>query len=52
MTARTTRVLHNIGQTEAIPGLSQLTGDVNSIAEEANRIGVQKVFTKPLLFLS
>jgi hypothetical protein len=43
MTTRATRALHNVGATEAIPGLSGLTGNVNAIAEEANRIGVQKV---------
>jgi len=41
--SRTTRALHNLSHTEAIPGISELTGNVNSIAEEANRIGVQKV---------
>lgn len=41
--ARPTRALHNIGATEALPGLSQLTGNVNAIAEEASRVGVQKV---------
>ncbi|PVG02840.1 kinase-like protein [Serendipita vermifera] len=42
MTTKATRALHSVGATEAIPGLSGLTGNVNAIAEEANRIGVQK----------
>jgi hypothetical protein len=46
MATRTTRALHDLSQTEAIPGLSELTRNVNSIAEEANRIGVQKVARK------
>ncbi|KAG8833331.1 hypothetical protein FRC17_010863 [Serendipita sp. 399] len=42
MSTRTTRFLHNVGATEALPGLSELTGNVNAIAEEANKISVQK----------
>ena len=49
MSVRTTRAIHNLGATEALPGLSELTGNVNSIAEEANRISVQKVALQPLV---
>lgn len=37
------RGIDNLGATEALPGLSELTGNVHTIAEEANRVGVQKV---------
>ncbi|CCA66855.1 hypothetical protein PIIN_11716 [Serendipita indica DSM 11827] len=48
MSIRTTRALHNLGATEALPGLSELTGNVESIANEANRVSVQKVKCKHL----